>query len=344
MEQNAPRKFADVWLRNALHDTDNLSDLVELVAPDLAARLDFSRATYVDRTGPRPDISEPEADVLVLVPTRGGGAPVLCYILLEHQSRPDRSMPLRIMEYATNTWRSAWSNRTHRGQRLEGIMPIVFYTGHDPWRSPPQFEDIIDDGPGSIPAPHWPINYLCLERFAPEDLAADPRPFVNALAIVRAERLDDIERLARIQTAASTRIAELSPSCRDRFLSLMEFVASWITLRLPRRAHGRLLETCFEQIRYDDRENFMTMTRKLGLSYDEELTLAREETRERAQEAEKKGITQGLRGLLLQQIEARFGPVPDPLRQQVEACTDDAALRSAGVQLLSVESANEIRL
>ena len=96
----------------------------------------------------------------------------------------------------------------------------------------------------------------------------------------------------------------------------------------------------------------MTMTRKLGLSYEEELMIAREEARERAKEAEERGITQGLtqglslglRSLLVQQIETKFGSVPVELRRRIEACSDDGVLRSAGVQLLLADSVDELEV
>ena len=351
-EPDPPHKFADRWLRNALHDPENLSDLVAMAVPDAAAQLDFSKVDYQDRVGLRWDFSERESDIVCLIPRRDGSPGLLCYVLLEHQSGPDASLPLRLLEYGTNAWRQAWRSSRSSQSMLPGILTIVLYTGHKPWRFPPQLEDLIDAGPGGTCCPRWPIHYLCLNHYEPEDLAADARPFVNALSIVRAEKLDDLERLVAIQSSASARIARLSRDQRGRFLALMEFLAAWVTVRLPEHARERLLKASYDRISYDDREDFMTMTRKLGLSFEEKLAQAYETARTNRDEGLSEGITQGitqgksegLRELLLEQIETKFGTVGEGLFQRISACTDDEELRRAAVLMLTADSPDELEI
>ena len=52
--------------------------------------------TYVQR-----DYRHLESDLVLQVPVKTGGKPrrILLYILIEHQSEPDRFMPLRVLEY-----------------------------------------------------------------------------------------------------------------------------------------------------------------------------------------------------------------------------------------------------
>ncbi len=86
------REFADrgtLWL---LESPENVRGLLALVARDLADRLDFSRAERINRSFVPDDLHKQEADLLYRVPFREGSAgEVFVYVLLEHQSRPDRT-------------------------------------------------------------------------------------------------------------------------------------------------------------------------------------------------------------------------------------------------------------
>src|SRR5690242_4085343 len=96
------REFNDrgtLWL---LEDPTNLRDLLRILEPALAERLDFSRAVRENRSFVPADLQKRETDLLFRVPFSGqsrAGAEVWVYLLLEHQSRRDRLMPLRLYQY-----------------------------------------------------------------------------------------------------------------------------------------------------------------------------------------------------------------------------------------------------
>src|SRR5213082_2707993 len=105
-ERNTPspdviREFNDrgtLWL---LEDPANLRDLLRIVEPEVAERLDFSRAERVNRSFIPADLQKRESDLIFRVPflqPKEEGPEVWLYILLEHQSRPDPLMPLRVLE------------------------------------------------------------------------------------------------------------------------------------------------------------------------------------------------------------------------------------------------------
>ena len=78
-----------LWL---LEDPTNLRDLLRLVEPQVAERLDFSRAERVNRSFIPTNLQKRESDLIFSVPWRRGEArkapQVWVYVLLEHQSRP----------------------------------------------------------------------------------------------------------------------------------------------------------------------------------------------------------------------------------------------------------------
>jgi predicted transposase YdaD len=98
------REFADRGVLWLLESPRNLEDLVRIVAERVAVRLDFARAEREERTFVPDSLRKQEGDVLFRVPFREGRRAVWIYILLEHQSRPDRTMGLRLLSYMVQVW------------------------------------------------------------------------------------------------------------------------------------------------------------------------------------------------------------------------------------------------
>src|SRR4051794_27255833 len=97
------REFNDrgtLWL---LEDPENLRGVLQIREPDLAARLDFAQAVRVNRSFIPADLQKQESDLIFRVPfvRRPGdaGRDVWVYVLLEHQSRVDPLMGLRLYLY-----------------------------------------------------------------------------------------------------------------------------------------------------------------------------------------------------------------------------------------------------
>ncbi len=105
----------------------------------------------------------------------------------------------------------------------------------------------------------------------------------------------------------------------------------------------------------------MTMTNKLGLSWEEETILARRQGEEMGLEQGleqglekglKKGRVEGrsegqvkaLRANLLQLLRAKFDGVPASIEEEVQGCSDLDALQRACVQVLSATQPSDIDL
>ena len=98
-EPSRVREFADhstLWL---LESPENLRDLLRLVAKEITERLDFRRAERLNRSFIPDNLQKQEADLLFRVPYRNGKREVWVYLLIEHQSKPDRLMGLRLLSY-----------------------------------------------------------------------------------------------------------------------------------------------------------------------------------------------------------------------------------------------------
>src|SRR5580658_7961414 len=98
------REFSDrgvIWL---LESPENLRDAVRVLSSELADHLDFTRAERQNRSFVPDDLHKEEADLLYHVPFVSGSRSVWVYLLLEHQSRPDDAMGLRILSYMVQIW------------------------------------------------------------------------------------------------------------------------------------------------------------------------------------------------------------------------------------------------
>ena len=106
------------------------ADLMWLVAPALAAELDFARAeevpvAYVRRAHDR--FPQRFGDMAWRVPHRSGGGDLL--VLLEFQATVDRGMAQRMRDYA----RLARERLAVRGNGPPPLLPVVLYNGSDRW-------------------------------------------------------------------------------------------------------------------------------------------------------------------------------------------------------------------
>src|SRR5437867_582340 len=100
------RQFPENGMKLLLQQPLNVRDLFRIARYQLIDRIDFDRlqldpTTYVQR-----DYRHVESDVVLRGPLRGGKQTLLIYILIEHQSEPDRLMPFRALEYTVSIYRS----------------------------------------------------------------------------------------------------------------------------------------------------------------------------------------------------------------------------------------------
>jgi predicted transposase/invertase (TIGR01784 family) len=115
------------------------------------------------------------ADLLFSV--RIGDREVLLYLLFEHQSNPDPTMPLRLLGYVTEILTQ--HHKSH-GLPLPPVLPFVFHQGPESWNISTAFEDLFEL-PEEIAAdllPHLPKFHhalLDLTRFDPATGESDIR-------------------------------------------------------------------------------------------------------------------------------------------------------------------------
>ena len=85
------------------------------------------------------------------VEREGSETPVLVYVLLEHQSTPDRWLRLRLLGYCVQVWQR-WQRQHKDQERLPLLVPMVFYQGRRRWEFAREFADLVT---GAEPEWRW---------------------------------------------------------------------------------------------------------------------------------------------------------------------------------------------
>lgn len=170
------------------------SELRSILPTALVARLDLDRLERVDGSFVDPALRQQHTDVLFRV--RLDQDEALIYVLLEHQSRPDRWMALRMCGYLTRIWSRHVDQ--HPGlRRLPPIVPIVVYQGRAPWTAPTDLVDLIavDEDTSGL-APNFTYLLDDLHRLNVEELRSRPLTYAVRLTFLLMREAPGNEHLA----------------------------------------------------------------------------------------------------------------------------------------------------
>ena len=201
--------FSDRSMRRLLESTAYIRYLIELLMPELLDMLDFDRGVQQNRTFLSEALRVRESDVLLRVPFQETVAHEELHIcvLIEHQSRPDWLMQLRLLIYMERIWEAEYrefGSKPRAEQKWSPILPIVFYTGSDRWTAPLSLAEILE-----VPAvferfvPRFDTLFLDVKQMESERLTESGHPFGWLLRVLQEENAD--ERVFRevLETAVS---------------------------------------------------------------------------------------------------------------------------------------------
>lgn len=95
------------------------------------------------------------------------GTDVWFYILLEHQSRPEKWMVFRAMEYTMLTWQHDLRENP-QAEMLPMVIPVIIYPGPGPWGKVTRLRDLINIPPAIA---DWAVGFvpdcgLCMVELA----------------------------------------------------------------------------------------------------------------------------------------------------------------------------------
>lgn len=115
------------------------------------------------------------------------------FILIEHQSKIDYDMPLRITEYCVELMRSI---RKNNNKCYAVIYPIVLYTGKKKWDAPLTMENFEEDAyEYGIPTINYQkYNLVDINDYTKEELIKENTAISKALLFEKLETDEEINR------------------------------------------------------------------------------------------------------------------------------------------------------
>ena len=145
------RNFPENGMKRLLEDPRNIHDLLALTGRNLENDIDLEQPGSVKETFIKGSYRHTAADVVIRAPLvvgRDETRNLWIYILIEHQSRPDVTMPLRLLEYVLEVYKfqeREWKRGrgAHARFYLEPVLPVVFYTGTRQWDEVGTLVDLV---------------------------------------------------------------------------------------------------------------------------------------------------------------------------------------------------------
>ncbi|HRL22322.1 MAG TPA: Rpn family recombination-promoting nuclease/putative transposase [Alcaligenes sp.] len=259
--------------------------LGSVCALPLLERLDLSRALPLSPVYVGPALQRRQGDLAWQVPPHRQDDPVLL-VGIEHQSRPERYMALRIGTYR-HLQLEAFVQQHPSSRTLPVPLMLVLYSGKQAWTASIYSQDLF-----SAQAPPWPVDHIPRQAYWLIDLKKQslnqslPSHSVFGL-ICRIQHNHGLAHLSELmQTVLNT--------CPDG--ALMQDLAAWVNqailprclpnLDLPQHLHLKDIRAMLE----DNSDSWLHQWEAQGIE---------------------KGRQEGLQSTLLSLIQHKFGRVLD---------------------------------
>ena len=208
----------DALFRHTFSHPEHAASLLRsILAPELAAAIDWDRLALLPGTFVDEELRTRQADLLFTAPMHG--VTTLIHLLIEHKSGSDRWTALQMLRYVVRIY-DHWRQEHPDAQQLPPVLPIVVHHGEHAWSSPQQLADLIDLGQLTGVARQRLAAAQPQFTFGLEDLAA-----TNEQQL-RGRSADEVTRLVLLLLQCARRHRTLDPvAIIERWLDL--FAATW---------------------------------------------------------------------------------------------------------------------
>ncbi|MGH7489954.1 MAG: Rpn family recombination-promoting nuclease/putative transposase, partial [bacterium] len=177
----------DLNYRRFFNHRRMIQDLLrEIVGEQWVECIDFDSGERVNASFVSDQDQNRESDVIWKFRRKDGGEPVYIYILVEFQSRPDPSMPVRFMGYESLFYQTLMANQPAAAWRkLPPVIPVLIYNGWEPWNVATDLGSLIGDLDPSAETYRPQLRYRLVDEAAypQEDLAALNSPVADLFRI-----------------------------------------------------------------------------------------------------------------------------------------------------------------
>ena len=323
--------FPDRSLRRLLQDKEYVRGLVQIIAPEIAAFLDFDKITYQKRSFISEALRERESDVLLSVPFQDDTDALLIYILIEHQSTVDKTMGFRLLSYMMQIWESQrleWETAKlpENERRLQPILPILFYTGDRPWTTPVSLTTIME-----VPeilerfVPSFDTLFLGVKETEAESLTQSGHPLGWLLRVLQKEHAGETE----ISAALAEAMSHIASVDEDFAPQVAEALRYFVQLIFHRRSLG-------------ERDALVDIIRQ-HIQDDKELeTMAQTTAEFLIEQGKAEGKVEGKQDAVLKLLQLQFQHVPETLSREIRNIHNLTRLDTLLEQAMTAQSLDEI--
>ncbi|MCA9536246.1 MAG: Rpn family recombination-promoting nuclease/putative transposase [Myxococcales bacterium] len=293
----------------------------------LLAALDLSRLEHIPGTFVGPDMAHRHTDLLFRVPL--GGRLVYLYLLMEHQSRPDPLMPLRVLEYLQRVWSKLLRNERGR-KTLPPVLTLIVHHGPGGWTAPRSLHEMVeglDEFPQLRPfVPNLELLIDDLAHVSDSQLLARPLTPVPRVAIW-------LLRDGRKADALLAHLPALSAELHHVLLHAPDDARVFLRYILQRTG-----PPSFDELRRTILENVPAAEAPLASIADQ---LRQEGVLEGLRQGTEQGRARALRDTLRSLLGQRFGALDGTTSARIDAADADQLQRLIG-RVLSAASLGEV--
>lgn len=284
-----------------------------VLPPALAARIDFSTLALQPGSFIDEQLAASHSDLLFSALL--ARSPLLIYVLYEHQSKDDALMAFRLLRYMVRVWEGHLA-RHPEARRLPAILPVVLHHSDTGWKASVAFEELLELDPEALEAM---AEHIPRFRFVLDDISAETDEALKARAMTALGRLVLwcfrharrpevlMRRLPRWRDVVHE--VRRAPSGKDALALVWRYI---LTINDPRRPE-ELLQRLLRAAGPETEEEIVSVAdwleeqgRQKGL--DEGLRKGLD-----------KGRLEGQRGILLKQLQARFGALPEAVTTRIQS-------------------------
>ena len=370
---NPPEQFPDSSTRWLFENSENVRGLIEIVASELAARINFSQLVQLNRSFIPDTLRTQESDLLFRVPFQSAARTeeLLIYILVEHQSTVDPLMGFRMLFYMLLIWdaqRREWERDKvpQRERRLHPILPVLFYTGDRRWRTPLTLEAIMD-----IPEelarfiPRFDLLFLSVKETDAKTLTHTEHPLGWMLTVLQKERADK-HTLSEALLEAVAHLDALGPAQAAQRREAFMYLLFLILYRRPAAEHQELITLVDRHTPHMEVETMaqsmaeVLLERGIAQGIEQGIEQGREQGLEQGierglEQGIERGLEQGLeqgvargaaqakQAALLKLLQHRFEPLPQALITQIQDIRNIERLDALFEQVLAAETLDDIQ-
>jgi predicted transposase/invertase (TIGR01784 family) len=194
-------------VRAVLSDVAEATSFLQRHLPqEVSQALDWSTLRLVEGSFVDEDLRGSEADLLYEIARGSGQDAVWLYVLLEHQSTPDRWMRFRLLKYCCRIWDVQLAERP-MPRELRPIVPLVLYQGERSWLYATEFADLFAEAVRTWPGvPHFAHALIDQSALQPEEVQGGLKTQLMQLVLLAASHpaLAWMEQAARLLDALAT--------------------------------------------------------------------------------------------------------------------------------------------